>query len=273
MRTVHFTKMTGAGNDFLVLENIRRMNPQKLAVSMCARNTGVGADGLLLLERSSKADYRMRIINSDGSEAEMCGNGSRCMAAYIVRHKSPKHKIFSLETLAGIVLGQAHGEKAVVRLIDPKDFEPNIPLKVNGRTIHVSYIDTGVPHTIVFVDGLKGIDVNSIGRSIRHHERFKPRGTNVDFVEQLDKDAVAVRTFERGVEGETLACGTGSVACGIVGFLKAHPKIDSTHKASMSILTKSGETLDLSFKLEKRKISDVWLKGSAKFIAEGDYYV
>ena len=273
MKKIPFTKMVGAGNDFVVVENTNKIDPKKLAVAACARETGIGADGLLILDRSKKADYKMRIINSDGSEAEMCGNGARCMAAYIVQNKAPKNKLFKIETLAGIVLAQAKDETAVVRLSDPKDYDPEIHLNVNGQKISVSYIDTGVPHVVIFVDGLAKIDVDSIGRIIRHHERFKPRGTNVNFVEQRGHNLIEVRTFERGVEGETLACGTGSVAVGIIGFLKANPAVNDQVKANMKVLTRSGETLDVTFNLTRNRISDVWLKGSAKFIAKGEYYV
>ena len=281
MKTMPYIKMVGAGNDFLVIDGLagRRAVPRqsdqlrRLAKRMCARETGIGADGLLLLDRSRKADYKMRIINSDGSEAEMCGNGARCLAVYITHLKKPPKKLFRIETLAGIVLGEANGQRASVRLSDPKDYQPNIAILVNGQKIEVSYIDTGVPHTIVFVDGLPNIDVETIGRAVRHHPRFAPRGTNVDFVEQIRKNLVAVRTYERGVEGETKACGTGAVAAGIVGFLKAHPRRTTFPMAKMRVLTQSKEILEVSFALKNQRFTDVWLKGSGKFIARGEYYV
>ena len=212
--------MTGAGNDFIVIEARKGLNYKKLAVKMCDRTNGIGADGLLILDKSKKADYRMRIVNADSSEAEMCGNGARCMASYIARHKTNKHKLFSMETMAGIILGEARGELANVRLSDPKNYKPEIPLTINKQKIHVHFIDTGVPHTIVYVDGLKNINVSGIGKVIRFHKKFTPRGTNVNFVEQLKGDLVAVRTYERGVEDETKACGTGSVAAAIISYLK-----------------------------------------------------
>ena len=281
MKTVEFTKMVGAGNDFVVIDALNAgpavshldNKIKEMARAMCARETGIGADGLLILDKSKKADYKMRIINADGSEAEMCGNGARCMAVYIARNKSPRKKLFKMETLAGIILAQAREETATVRLSDPKDYAAEISLHVNGQKIRVSYIDTGVPHVVVFVHGLKNIDVNSIGRIIRHHHRFQPRGANVNFVEQKDRGLVEVRTFERGVEGETLACGTGSVAAGIVGFLKANPDVENIIKANLKVLTKSTGTLDVTFNLKNKKISDVWLTGPAKFIAKGEYYV
>lgn len=272
-RTIPFTKMAGAGNDFVILDAHNGLNYKKLTGQICDRNNGLGADGLLILDKSKKADYRMRIINADGSEAEMCGNGARCMAAYIVHNRKPKKKLFSLETIAGIILAEAKGETANVRLSDPKDYRPNVPLLIQGRTIQVHYIDTGVPHTIVYVDGLKNIAVADLGQTIRFHEDFKPRGTNVDFVEQIRDDLIAVRTYERGVEDETKACGTGAVASGIVTYLKMNPEVHQVKNAPIKVKTVSGEILNITFDLQNEKITNVWLKGSAKFIAKGEYYV
>ncbi len=272
-KAIPFTKMAGAGNDFVVVEAPIKVDPKKLTIKVCDRTNGIGADGLLILDKSKRADYQMRIINADGSEAEMCGNGARCMAVYIARHKSPKKKIFSLETLAGIILAQANGETALVRLSDPTDYKPDIPVNVNGRTIHVHYIDTGVPHAIIYVDHLKDINVQTIGPQIRHHKQFHPRGTNVDFVEQIDHHLVGVRTYERGVENETKACGTGAVASALISYRKGNPAITTKDKAQMNVKTKSGEILRVTFDLKHGKITNVWLKGSAQFIAQGKYFL
>ena len=272
MKFLPFTKMVGAGNDFIVVENLpANIDLKKFTIQICARQTGLGADGVLVLEHSPKADYKMRIINSDGSEAEMCGNGARCMAAYIVRHRKEKKKQFSMETLAGLILAEAKNETAKVRLSEPNNYRPDIRLDVNGRPLHVSYIDSGVPHTIIFVDGLATIDVQSLGKLIRFHKHFQPRGTNVNFVEQIDADLIELRTYERGVEAETLACGTGAVASALIAYLHAHSEIKNKKGAFMKVKTKSGEILDVSFDLREGKISNVWLKGSAKFIAQGEY--
>ena len=273
MRKIPFIKMAGAGNDFLVVDNDPKIDYQKIAPKMCARQTGIGADGILVLDKSKTADYKMRIINADGSEAEMCGNGARCMAAYIVSKSLPKKKLFGMETLAGTILAEAEGEIARVRLSDPKDYRPGIPLTIAGKKLRVDYIDTGVPHAILFVEKLQEIDVNGLGVLIRNHGQFKPRGTNVNFVEHVREGHVAVRTFERGVEGETLACGTGSVASAIISYIHANPKIKERVDASMKVLTKSTELLEVTFDLlEGNKITNVWLKGSAKFIAAGEYF-
>lgn len=272
-KSIHFTKMVGAGNDFLVITANKSLDYKKLAVKACHRTNGIGADGILVLDKSKIADYRMRIINADGSEAEMCGNGARCIATYIAHHKKPTKKLFSIETLAGTILGEAKGEIARVRLSEPNDYRPNVSLDLNGKKIHVHYIDTGVPHTIIYVSGLATIDVNKIGANIRYHKTFAPRGTNANFVEQINPNLVSVRTYERGVESETRACGTGSVAAAIVSYLQANPGTlqRDQKKAMMTVLTQSGETLEVTFDITAQKITNVWLKGSAKFIAEGEY--
>ena len=272
--------MVGAGNDFIVIEARADLDYTKFAQTVCHRQNGIGADGVLVLDKSKTSDFRMRIINADGSEAEMCGNGARCMAAYIVANHKPLKDLFGMETLAGEVLGEAQGEVARVRLSNPKDYQPNINITVEGKSMTVHYIDTGVPHTIVFVDGLQEVDVNSLGRLIRNHPRFAPRGTNVNFVElaspqggKAGNSMVAVRTYERGVEAETLACGTGAVASALVSYLHTHPGVKEQKDAAMRVLTASKEVLEITFDLhEGSKIDNVWLKGTAKLVAKGDYY-
>ena len=274
MKKLRFIKMAGSGNDFILAETPRKgVNVKKLARQVCERTTGIGADGLILLGTSKKADYKMRIINADGSEAEMCGNGARCLAAYIVREKKPRKKIFTVETLAGILEAEAKGETARVRLSDPRDYRPNQKIKLDGRTLNVHYIDTGVPHVILYVQDLAQTDIAGIGRKIRFHDAFLPRGANVNFVEYDSEELVECRTYERGVEDETKACGTGSVAAAIVSYLQLYPHAVDKNKAKMKVKTKSGEILLVSFDIHKDTITNVCLKGSAKFIAKGEYYV
>ena len=272
MKEITFTKMQGAGNDFIVIDKAP-VKLKEFANRICDRKRGIGADGVLILGKSKKADYKMRIINADGSEAEMCGNGARCMAAYIAKTKTPGKKWFSIETIAGIILARIEKNSISVRLSNPKDYRANIPVLIGGRKLDVDYIDTGVPHAIIFVDGLKNIDVSKIGRAIRYHKRFSPRGTNADFVEQIGKDLIALRTYERGVEHETLACGTGSVASAIIAYLKSHPTISDKAQAKIKVQTASKEVLQITFSIKGKSITDVWLKGSATFIAQGEYYV
>ncbi len=280
MKKIHFVKMVGAGNDFIVIEPQAGLDYVKFTKGVCNRQFGVGADGVLILEKSKTSDYRMRIINADGSEAEMCGNGARCMAAYIVANSKPAKKLFGMETLAGEILGEAEGEIARVRLSNPKDYLADINITVAGKKMAVHYIDTGVPHTIIFVDGLQEVDANSLGRLVRNHARFAPRGTNVNFVERASpaggregNSMVAVRTYERGVEAETLACGTGAVAAALISYVQLNPTVKEKKDASMRVLTASKEVLEVAFDLHKGgKIDNVWLKGTAKLIAKGEYY-
>ncbi|MDE2027013.1 MAG: diaminopimelate epimerase [Candidatus Omnitrophica bacterium] len=273
MVSIPFVKMVGAGNDFIIIEARKDMDYAKFAQAACARQNGIGADGVLVLDKSAESDYRMRIINADGSEAEMCGNGARCMAAYIVANMRPVKALFGMETLAGEILAEAKGETARVRLSPPKDYMPDLNITVAKQKLQVHYIDTGVPHTVLFVDGLQEVDANSMGALIRRHPRFAPRGTNVNFVERAREGMVAVRTFERGVEAETLACGTGAVASALIAYLHAHPKLKKQKGASMKVLTQAKEILEITFDLDEgHKIDNVWLKGSAKLIAKGEYF-
>lgn len=280
MRKINFVKMVGAGNDFIIIEPQADLDYTAFTKAVCARQTGIGADGVLIAETSKSSDYRMRIINADGSEAEMCGNGARCLASYIVTKFNPKKRLFGMETLAGEVMAEVAGEEVRVRLSNPKDYMSALNITVAGKKMRVDYIDTGVPHTIVFVEGLQEVDVNTLGRLIRNHPRFAPRGTNVNFAEMASPEGgkfgnsmVAVRTYERGVEAETLACGTGSVATAIIAYLHTHPSVKEQQGAAMRVLTASKEVLEVVFDLHKDKtIDNVWLKGTAKVVAKGEYY-
>jgi len=259
MRKFNFTKMVGSGNDFIVIQGKPSGNLAALAKRLCDRRFGIGADGLLVLEKSQKADIRMRIFNADGSEAEMCGNGARCAALF-----SGKKKL-RLITGAGIVNAEVYGKRVKVEITDPKNIKLDLPIKVNGRLIKVNFINTGVPHTVVFVNGINAIDVRRIGASIRNHPKFKPAGTNVNFMEVKGLNTIRIRTYERGVEDETLACGTGSVACALVFALKNN--LDDLVK----VKTQSGETLKVYFQRVNCKFNNVWLEGGAKIVYNGIY--
>ncbi|MFA5357144.1 MAG: diaminopimelate epimerase [Candidatus Omnitrophota bacterium] len=264
MQKIIFTKVVASGNDFVVIEkrhNPGIKDPRGLARKVCDRKFGIGADGLLLLEGSGSADIKMRIFNPDGSEAEMCGNGARASALFLGKSKS------RLETRAGEVLSRVNGNNVRIKLTDPRGIKRGIPLKVNRRSLKADYIDTGVPHAVVFVEGLSGIDVDGIGRAIRNHRKFYPRGANVDFVEALGKLRAGIRTYERGVEGETLACGTGTVASALIFALK------TGSSGPVDLLTKSGEMLRVYFKRINNKFTDVWLEGKANIVYKGEYYV
>lgn len=282
MKIVKFTKMQGSGNDFAVVDrpagwNVSRL--KKIVPKMCDRKYGVGCDGLLLLERSERADVRMRIFNADGTEAEMCGNGARCAAFYIswqTAGRSQKDKtMIQIETKAGIIKAQVKGECVRVGLTDPLDLKFGMEIVAEGKKYEVNYLNTGVPHAVIEVDDLDGLPVKQFGRAIRHHEVFRPCGTNVDFFKAIDDDHILVRTYERGVEDETLACGTGSVASAIISALNScGPSPEHLGRArKVYVKTRSGETLVVYFKASKNKITDVWLEGRVKIVYKGDYYV
>lgn len=274
MKKIKFEKYSGAGNDFVIIDAIKGINYKMLAVKMCDRTNGIGADGLLVLDKSKKANYKMRIINADGSEAEMCGNGARCMAAYIAKNKL-RAKTFTMQTIAGIIGAQISSKSIQVHLSDPTGYKEIVPLSMRGKSLKVSYIDTGVPHTIIYVDNLASINVKIIGEAIRYHKKFHPRGTNVNFVEQINQNLIEVRTYERGVEDETKACGTGSVASAIVSYIKSRKVAENQNifNAKMKVKTKSKEILEVSFDITNNTLTNVWLKGSANRIAKGEYYL
>jgi len=261
MEKIKFTKMVGTGNDFIVISKKPTGNLAKLSKILCDRKFGVGADGVLLLGKCKGADLSMRIFNADGSEAEMCGNGSRCAAFFSGKSKG------RLRTLAGLINTEVSGNQVKVQLTAPQDIKLNMPLTVNGRKLKVNFINTGVPHVVIFVSGIDGIDVKRIGNAIRHHKKFSPRGTNVNFVEVTGKDSIRVRTYERGVEDETLACGTGSTASALIFALK------NDSGDLIKVQTQSGETLRIYFEKEGAKFKKVWLAGSVRIVYKGEYYV
>jgi len=282
MEKLNFTKIVGAGNDFIVI-NAGPKGLNGLAKRLCDRKTGIGADGILALEKSKIADFRMRIFNADGSEAEMCGNGLRCAILYVRAHgrasaseRKGTSKRIRVETKAGIYEGEVTRENRVrVKMEEPKDLKLSFPLKVNGRKIKANFINTGVPHAVIFVEGLDKIDVEGIGSEIRYHNEFKPKGANVNFVERIDEDNIKIRTYERGVEGETLSCGTGSVASAIIANYKSPcdcAKGKQITDSKINVHTQGG-VLKVEFKRVISEVRDVYLEGEAKVVFEGGVYV
>ncbi len=275
MKQITFVKMVASGNDYVVVDQRSsrslqgRARLRALAKKICDRREGVGSDGLLVIERSRCAAARMRIINSDGSEAEMCGNGARCAALFVSRHtqKHSKKKPLKIETRAGIIQAEVSGDKVKVKLTDPKEIKEDLSLRIAGRMMRVNFINTGVPHVVVFSEGLDKLDIKSIGRQLRNHKRFMPRGTNADFIEVRRRDSIAIRTYERGVEDETLACGTGSVAGALIFSLK------SGRRGRVSVQTRSGQVLKVYFEQVNRKMRNVWLEGEARIVYKGEYHV
>ena len=207
---IRFAKMHGAGNDFVLIDDRDGTFPcsRELLAAIGVRGTGIGCEGVILVQKSATADFRMRFFNPDGSEAELCGNGARCVAAFAREIGAVKSDKMCFETLAGDIRAEilrlATSQLVKVEMPDPKDMREN-------------FINSGVPHRIVPVNDLVGVDVEGEGRRIRHSDEFAPAGTNVDFVTYCAPHDVSIRTYERGVEAETGACGTGSVAAALVG--------------------------------------------------------
>jgi diaminopimelate epimerase len=264
VKDIKFTKAVATGNDFVVIDNRSSAftGLAKLAVKLCDRKWGVGADGLLVIERSKRCGFRMRIFNSDGSEAEMCGNGSRCAALYAkARRITPKE--MTIETLAGTLNASVKGEDVKVRLTNPRDMALGVCLNIGGTEHELCFVNTGVPHAVYFMDDVEKADVKGLGAAIRYNEAFAPRGTNADFVEIVDKRNIKVRTYERGVEDETLACGTGSVASALLSA-------ECANMASpVTVQTRSGEKLKVHFERSGGVFKDVYLEGKARLVYEG----
>ena len=262
---LRFTKMNGAGNDFVMIDNRAgdvRLRPEEI-VRICDRHRGVGADGILLLEKGSNgADFRMRYYNRDGGEAEMCGIGARCFARFANKVADAPAKI-SFQTPAGLIRGELHGELVTLQMSEPKDLRLNIDLVANGAREHVHFINSGVPHVVVPVSKVKDVDVRRRGEPIRRHDMFSPAGANVNFIEKCGSQKILVRTYERGVEDETLACGTGVVASALI--FAATEKADGP----ISVTVRSGNELSVDFKRAGDQFANVTLTGPAEFGFEG----
>lgn len=265
MPKLHFTKMNGAGNDFVLLDNragdLRLDGPQ--ITRLCDRHRGIGADGVLVLEPATNgADYRMRYYNADGGEAEMCGNGARCFARFTNRVAGPLEKL-SFETPAGVIAAALHGEDVTLEMSEPKDMRLDLEIEASGQTVRCHYIDSGVPHVVVSVSDISLVNVRELGSAIRHHSEFAPRGANVNFLERGGDAQIAIRTYERGVEDETLACGTGVVASALL--FAATENVEGP----IRVLVKGGDELTVNFSRQGERFSRVTLSGPADFVFEG----
>ena len=249
---------------------------KRFAAEVCPQHVGIGADGVLLIEPSKKTDFFMRIINADGSEAEACGNGYRCIGLYAHKLLGFK-KSMRVETIAGTIAIEVGKDRIRAKMADPSEYREKIEIGLNvsppiltfprgggkEKTLRAAFINTGVPHVIIFAEGLDQVKVKELGSSIRYHEIFKPKGTNVNFVEVIGRDFLSIRTYERGVEDETLACGTGTVASAIVANLTGRAD------APVRVKTRSGEVLIVDFERNKNQVRNVFLEGTAKFVFEG----
>jgi diaminopimelate epimerase len=237
-----FTKYSGCGNDFILIDNREKIFPSEnstLICRLCHRSFGIGADGVILLENSPLADFRMRIFNADSSEAEMCGNGVRCLLKFIQKLGFQK-KSYLIEAMHQNVIASFSGDLVSVTMPRPKNEQWWLTLRVDSQPMMLHSIDTGVPHVVIFVDDIKANSLMAIAPKIRFHPYFAPKGTNVNFAATLPSGEIAVRTYERGVEQETLACGTGAVAVALAAV-----KIYG-HTSPIKIHTQSQEILEIT---------------------------
>lgn len=269
MTKIPFHKMSGSGNDFIIVDNrdglMDRESMPAFAMKICSRRMSVGADGIFFLENSDRADFKWHFFNSDGSRAEMCGNGARCAARFALLHGMAPPKM-AFETDAGIIHARVDGTGVRIRLTDPQDLVAKAELEVDGQTLEYGAVNTGVPHVVVEVPGLEAVDVAALGRRIRYHPQFAPAGANVNFVVDLEKDRLGIRTYERGVEDETLACGTGNAAAAIILAARYG------RRSPMTFRTRSGCCLTIHFRLEKGRFHHLELEGDARVIYNGEIW-
>jgi diaminopimelate epimerase len=266
MASIPFFKMSGAGNDFVVLDNRQAQvsgDLNRFAESVADRKRGIGGDGVLLVEPSSRKDFRMRYFNADGSEADMCGNGGRCIARFANLVGAAGTKM-QFENLAGDFQATVLPDGQVdLQMTLPHSMKLDMELPVDGKTLKGHFLNTGVPHVVVPVDDIDAVDVFNLGKALRFHEAFAPKGTNANFVQVTGPNSISVRTYERGVEDETLACGTGSVAAAIL--MARSGKVASP----VAVKTHGGDILTISFDLKGDSAENVFLKGQAEVTFEG----
>lgn len=267
MRTeVPFSKLSGSGNDFILIDNREGLlAPDALsraAERLCRRKFSVGADGLIAIEGSSEADFRWRFFNADGSTAEMCGNGGRCAARFAVeRGIAPPRLVF--ETLAGLIRAEVRGSGVKLEFPPPEGFRREVPVPLETGEVRATCVNTGVPHAVVCVEDLEAVDVRAEGRRIREHPLFAPAGTNANFIHRTGRGELAIRTYERGVEDETLACGTGAVAAACA----------ASHvwgvEAPVALRTRGGEVLTVYFARDGDGFREVFLEGETAWVYDG----
>jgi len=262
---LRFTKMNGAGNDFILIDN--RMGDVRLDRSqiarLCDRHRGIGADGILLLEKpGNRADFRMRYFNADGGEAEMCGNGARCFARFANKVAAAKEKI-SFETQAGVISAELKGDLVTLGMTEPTDLRLHLELGIAGENKTVHFVNSGVPHVVIPVPNIDDVDVRREGAAVRYHKIFSPSGTNVNFIDKRGAKKIAIRTYERGVEDETLACGTGIVASALI-----FGATEGCH-GPMTVLARGGDELQVGFETVAGRFCNVTLTGPAQFVFEG----
>jgi len=266
---IPFMKMSGSGNDFIIVDHRKPIldedRMKKFARKVCRRRVSVGADGLILVEESKKADFKWRFFNADGSEGEMCGNGGRCVARF-AHLKGIAGPSLTFETLAGLISAEVNGKRVKLELTRPHSLKLDEKISVEGKYLVLSSINTGVPHAVLFLKDLQHADVVDMGRVIRFHPHYAPAGANANFVKVEEGSRLSVRTYERGVEDETLACGTGVVASALISAFKGFVK------SPVSVKTRGGEILTVHFEIEAGEVNKVFFEGDVHIICEGEMW-
>ena len=258
--------MHGAGNDFIVVDDRTVTFPfrdREWVAAICSRRQGIGSEGVILIQSSAEADFRMRFFNPDGGEAEMCGNGIRCAARFACDAGMAPSSA-RVETAAGEVRTEVHGEAVRVFMPHPRDLQMDQVLNLDDGLIRYGFVNTGVPHTVITVGDLQSCDVVGIGRAVRRHPVFAPQGTNVNFVQVTGPHALRIRTYERGVEAETGACGTGIVAAALLASQRGAvtPPVEVT--------VSGGDVLSVDFELREGLPDQVTLFGPAVYVYRGE---
>ncbi len=260
---LEFWKMNGSGNDFILIDNrqgqVEDQDMGALVKRACRRRESVGADGVIFVVKSNQYDFGWRFFNADGGEVEMCGNGGRCVSrfAYLKGIAGPK---MTFETLAGPVSAEVKGRVVKILMPGAGDLSTDVKLTAREGWMSVDFINTGVPHVVVRVGHLADHPVEEQGKEIRYHALFAPEGTNADFMTRVGADRLDVRTYERGVEGETLACGTGAIACALVASIR------EGMPSPVKVRTRGGETLTVHFQRQGEAFERIWLEGNTSIV-------
>ncbi len=262
----HFWKMHGASNDFILVDDRAQTFPagnRAWLAKIMSRRTGVGSEGILLIQPAQAGgDFRMRFFNPDGGEAEMCGNGARCVAR-LAHDQKIAHERMRFETVAGIIGAEIRGDNVLLHMTEPRDWRMNGTLKLDDRSLTYHFVNSGVPHAVVEVQDLDATNVQALGSQIRHHRDFAPAGTNANFIAVTGPDSIRVRTYERGVEAETLACGTGIVASGLIAGRLGRVK------TPVRVTPASGDVLEVNYTATADGATAVTLLGPAVHVFEG----
>ena len=266
MSGVAFTKMNGSGNDFIIIDNrhgqVTTDDQLEWARQLCRRKFSVGADGILFIEPSDKVDFKWQFYNADGSRADMCGNAARCVArfAYLNQVAPPK---MAFETGAGLIRAEVLDERVKVRMVDPTDLTTDVALSIDGNKWKGHFTNTGVPHYVIETDDVEAVSMDRLAPQIRYHDQFAPEGTNVNFIAVKNENTIVLRTYERGVEAETLACGTGAVAAAIVANW-SYKLVSPIH-----VVTRGGGVLTIHFEENEGTYSAVDMEGDARIVCHG----